>query len=347
MQGVSIKKINYYLALSVLSLSLTACNDLPVQENNEILSDPQFSQFLSTQQIKVVAPSSGVAKEDVIKLRNYIGDKVSGISHNLAGSSIPFHADTDEQRFLALKAAIYDPKVKVIWALRGGYGSARLIQHLIPLIPPSQKKIFIGYSDATALHLFFSQQWGWTTIHGAGFKELLLAEKDPNNFKHIMDIVSGQVKTIRLNELKPLNTAAKQTKILSSRLTGGNLTLLQTSIGTPWQMQGDNKIIFIEDLGIKGGQLDRTLYHLKEAGLFKNAQAIIFGEFEYDAPDSYNPFALNKFAQETRIPIFKTNQFGHYKNNFPLIYNAQSEITLTLSEKRQHRQTFSLNISVG
>lgn len=334
------------MACLAVPLLLAACVQTP--KTNPILSDEKFMQFLATKHIRVIAPSSAVSSAENTQLNAIIPAEVVRNSAEWTGSPIPFHATTDEKRWAALKEALYDPNIKIIWTLRGGYGSARLIQYLLTLKPPAQKKVVIGYSDTTALHLFLSQRWGWKTIHGAGFKELLNAEKDPNNFKIIMDILSGQAAVVEVNDLVPLNFAAKRTQKISGALTGGNLTLMQTSIATPWQLQARDKIVFIEDVGVRGGQIDRTLYHLKEAGLFNGVKAIVFGEFEFDTLGSLdNLFSLKKFAAETNIPVFKTNQFGHDKSNVPLVYNAQAEIKISEDTAPKQLQRFSLQMNLS
>src|SRR5207248_2342713 len=159
-----------------------------------------------------------------------------------------------------------------IWTLRGGYGSARLFNLLNTMKKPAKSKIFVGYSDATFLHLFLSR-WDWKTIHAAGAGELLDANKKAKNFLHLFDILSGKIKNINYNGFKALNNAAKSIDEIKSSITGGNLTILVHSLGTPWQLKGANKIVFVEDVGIRGYALDRAFNHLVQANAFKDVVA--------------------------------------------------------------------------
>jgi len=236
----------------------------------------------------------------------------------------PFHTHTDLKRFQHLKEALLDKSSDIIWALRGGYGSAKLIDRLVKMKKPKKEKIFIGFSDITALHLFFSQHWGWKTIHAHGLTGLLQPELEPQNFKAIANIIAQKTDVAIIKNLKPLNARAQKTKKATGLLTGGNATLIQTGIGTCWQIHTEKKILFLEDVNEKAYKVDRLLNHLKQAQLFQKVKAIVFGKFSDTLTDTDVP--LKRFASEINVPVFKTDQFGHGNLNCPLIYNARSEV---------------------
>lgn len=300
------------------------------QKYNAVLQNSKFIQALEKYKILLIAPGSGTAPEKIFFLKE-IHDLNIIVPENVLTEAIAFHANSDEGRFEALKSALNtNNPTTLLWSLRGGYGSARLIEHLKKMPKPKTQKIVIGYSDMTALHLFLSQKWGWKTIHGAMLIDLLNDKKDPLNFQKIADLLTNSDTLtqknvqIEINNLQPLNESAR--KLLSTQgvLTGGNLTMVQTSIGTNWEIITKNKILFFEDEGEKGYRIDRALHQLKQAGLLDGVKAIVFGEFT--ATDEFAPLALQRFAQETQIPIFKTDEFGHGVKNYPLIYNAKSKI---------------------
>lgn len=301
-------------------------------EFNPIVYDPEFQALMESRPIWFVAPASGADIKKVEKLKS---THWVNIPENWLNEDLKYHSNTDEARFQFLKNAfLKSPPNAVVWTLRGGYGSARLIRKLEQIQKPEHERIFIGYSDITALHLFLSQKWQWKPIHGAALSELV-GEKDPDNFKRIADILSRKVSTIELDDLKPLNKLAAKSKKISGLLTGGNMTLVQTSIGTPWQIDAQNKILFLEDHKEQGYKIDRALYHLKEAGILNGVKAIVFGNFETGVKDEEKEeidFALDRFAHEIQIPVFKSAQFGHGKVNRPLIYHANSEIKRNAEE---------------
>ncbi|MBP9763859.1 MAG: LD-carboxypeptidase [Gammaproteobacteria bacterium] len=304
---------------------------------NPIVTNPDFQKAFQSHTIRLIAPASACNPEIIEQLKTTTHLKID-VPDNLTEKSIIFHANSDENRFLQLKNALEDKSSNtIIWTLRGGYGSARLIDYLSQCPKPTTEKFFIGSSDITALHLFLSQQWGWQTIHGAGLASLLNPNQDPQNFEQIATIVSQSKKTLTLGPLIPLNTAASKIKKISGRITGGNLATLQTSIGTPWQIQTAGKILFLEEVGEKGYRIDRAFNHLKQAGLLKKVRAIILGQFitpatldssESSAITETIRIAIERFAKDTQIPVFKNDQFGHGHINYPIVYNVNSEIVV-------------------
>jgi|JFJP01.1.fsa_nt_gi muramoyltetrapeptide carboxypeptidase len=280
------------------------------------------TKMLNNTKIHVVAPASGVADEDLSRVKN------SGLNLDLRSecfnSNNPFHSADDETRFQCLKNAIYDEKVEVIWCLRGGYGSAKLIEKLAELPKPNKQKIFIGYSDITALHIFFNQEWGWKTIHGPSLIELVLDKKDISSMLKLARIITHKVKETTVENIIPLNKIAKNTSKIDASLTGGNLTMVTTSLGTKWFIKAEGKILFLEDVGAKPYQIDRLLNHLKQAKVFEGVKAIIFGSFDQD--DKSTMEVLKIFAEEIKIPVFKTDRLGHQKFNDPIICNSPSFI---------------------
>ncbi len=297
---------------------------------NKVVLDPNFQQAFRSKVVSVVAPASSVSQEVLMKIKSMPGLRCN-VPDNLLEKKISYHANDDDERFLQLKMALYDESVDVIiWTLRGGYGSARLIERLLPLKRPLREKTFIGFSDNTALHLFLSQHWGWHTIHGSGFSQLLDLKQDPENYIRLAELIDNQVDHQLISELHPLNDVASESRHIEGDMQGGNLTLVECSIGTPWQMKSEGKILFLEEVNEKGYRIDRSLYHLREAGLIKGASAVVFGDcIGPDGGDIH--FALRRFAEDIKIPVFQTNQFGHGDKNYPIVYQSRAEI-LTIGQ---------------
>lgn len=319
---------NHYKPMFKILLSLILCF-----MNTNILADFQknnaeFISLLQNKTITIVAPASSVDDLSMTALKNIqshtLDLKIKFPVGCFEGSRLPFHASSDENRFKCLKNALFDKTDHVVWAIRGGYGSAKLIDKLMTLKKPDKEKFFIGFSDITALHLFLTQHWGWKTIHGSVFTELLQDNKQRTNFTKIAAIISGTVKQAIISDLLPLNEQANKITEIRGALTGGNLTIIQTSIGTKWQIQTIDKILFLEDHNIKPYQLDRTLYHLRQAGLLSNVRAILLGAYGSDDEDIMR--VLKDFASVLNIPVFKTNRIGHGAINDPIIYNTESKI---------------------
>ncbi|MFY9589651.1 LD-carboxypeptidase [Rickettsia endosymbiont of Halotydeus destructor] len=303
---------------------LSAFSNANFQKDN-----PELIKLLKHTSITAVAPASGTDIDILANLEN-ISLKLNIPHKCFDNTKVLFHSNSDELRFRCLKDALFDNSNHVVWVLRGGYGSAKLIPYLQKLAKPPKEKFFIGYSDITALHIFLAQEWGWKPIHSSVLIEILKPEKECSNFIKIAEIISGKGKQITIDKLIAMNSEAKLDKVINGKLTGGNLTMVQTSIGTEWQIKTVDKILFLEDINIKPYQIDRTLLHLKQAGLLKNVKAIIFGSF---SPEDENIITvLSNFAATLNIPVFKTNRFGHGKINDPIIYNTDSKIIASENE---------------
>ena len=280
--------------------------------------------------IYLVAPASGIALDRLQALKSALRDAQVIIPDQLITSESLFHASSDENRFQQFMAACTDETTDgIVWALRGGYGSARLLARLQQAVKPPRKKIFIGCSDNTALHLFLSQHWQWAGIHGAGLAQCIEEEsRDAANFSRLLEIINRDVKQQTFDALLPMNHLARTSLVITGPLQGGNLTLIENSIGTGWQAQTAGTILMLEDTGEKGYRVDRSLLHLKQAGLLHGVRAVVLGEFL--TPDSTGiAYALQRFADEIDIPVYKTSLFGHGKINYPFVYGARAELALT------------------
>ncbi|MCL2001062.1 MAG: LD-carboxypeptidase [Planctomycetes bacterium] len=317
------------LAAAALMLRIWPREEKSVVEYNPVLQVAEFFQALALCKILLIAPSSGVSSERVEAVGAIPGLRLT-IPEHLFTTQVPYHSSGDENRFNGLREALQnDAPDTILWSLRGGYGAARLLPELRKIPPPAREKILIGYSDLTALHLFLAQEWGWKTIHGAMLTELLNPGKDPENFLRIADLIAKRLApdlpiVVEIDGLVPLNEPAKEAAPIEGLLTGGNLTLVQNSIGTDWEIQTRDKIVFFEDNGESGYKIDRYLNHLKQAGLLNSVKAVVFGDFT--ASDEFMEFALRRFADENAVPMYKSDAFGHGVKNYPLVYNAPATI---------------------
>jgi len=239
-------------------------------------------------------------------------------------------ANADAARLLHLQEALLNQESKAVWCLKGGYGCARLIPELIKLMPPEKAKLFIGFSDITVLHLFLQQQWCWQTLHGPGITQLGLESIEQSHIQEAKDVIFGK-QTLLNFQLKPLNKAARQTINIQTTITGGTLSLIQTSIGTLWQCDSKNKILFLEDVNERGYKVDRMLLHLKQAGIFSDVTAIIFGDFiEGKEPTGISLIepVLQRFAEENDFPMLYSPEIGHGKFNRPLPFGVPANLQL-------------------
>lgn len=276
--------------------------------------------------IAVVAPSSGVHGNDVSKVHE-MAEKL-GVRFDaeaMMDGLVPYLANTDSVRLRLLREALSDPGTEVVWAMRGGYGSGRLLAALADA-PPPEPKIFVGYSDATFVHMLL-HKWNWQTVHGAMFWEMAAVDrtKSAENYLRLADLLSGKEKELRYGGLKPFNRAAEKAREpIRGVLVGGNLACFAAALGSPWFPDTEGKILFLEDVKEPGYKIDRMLTQLRDAGVFAGARAVLLGEFSRG--DEAVGHALWRFAGECGKPVFRSDLFGHGMSNFPLVLNAPAVI---------------------
>lgn len=243
-----------------------------------------------------------------------------------------FFAAPLEVQFEQLKNALYSES-KAIWCLRGGYGSMRLVPLLKKLRPPKKPKLFVGFSDITSLHLYFNQAWGWPTIHGRTISQLSSELAGTDDRKILKKLIFGEQSDLTFKNLIPMNEAAREMKEIKGKIIGGNLRILQSSLGTDWELKPKGKMLFIEDVSERGYSIDRMLEQMHQAKIIhKGLKALIVGDFtdgqEKDGSD-LNQLALERFAARVDYPVLKGLKCGHGSEfNYAIPFYTNSVLTL-------------------
>ncbi len=269
--------------------------------------------------IEVIAPSSGVPYKVAQKISELIGQNIEVGDGN---SDAQVFADK-ETKFQKLDKSLRSQH-KILWAVRGGYGAEKIMPLIVKKDYSNEtKKIIIGYSDLTNLMIYFSQKYGWLAVHAPMLKDFATKTKSSKSYIGIINFLEGKSETLKISDLKPINKSACSQKVVKGKVTGGNVTCIVSSIGTPWQIETAGKIIFLEDTNVIGFRLDRLLTHMKNAGLFDKAVAIILGDF---GTNTGILKILKKFANELHIPVYKSGCFGHEKVNLPFVYGFNGAI---------------------
>jgi muramoyltetrapeptide carboxypeptidase len=217
------------------------------------------------------------------------------------------------RRKAELEAALLDPEATAVICSRGGYGTAALLDaiELPRSLPP---KLLVGYSDVTMLQAYVWSRFRWTSLHGpmvaAGFDHGAGGNGgyDLNSF---VDAAGGKRKSWTLAlDAEPL-ARGEATGVL----LGGCISLLETTIGTPWEFDTRGAILFLEDRGVKPYQLDRMLLHLQQAGKFHGVRGIVLGDFpDCEAPVEGSPTVRDvcrRILMPLRVPIVFGAPIGH------------------------------------
>lgn len=277
--------------------------------------------------VDLIAPASRCTEQRLLEIKELLTSWQlhCRMSDSIFGDDL-LCANSDAQRLQHLRYALQNPESKAVICVRGGYGSMRLIPALKALQPPTEAKLFIGMSDITALNLFLLQKWQWPVIH-AGLAPDKFSSESLNAVKSLLFAESSNIQF----KGRALNQAAQKKLQLEAIMSGGNLCLLQTSIGTDWQLDAAHKIIFIEEVGERGYRVDRMLEHLHQAGLFAKAAAIVFGDFlggEEPNGSSLIQSVLERFAKTCPFPVIQIQGVGHGYTNLPLIFGTTTILSL-------------------
>jgi muramoyltetrapeptide carboxypeptidase len=241
-----------------------------------------------------------------------------------------FLSNSDKFRFESFKSAMTNKKSNAVWCLRGGYGSIRLLPEIEKMAVPKEKKLLIGLSDITSLQAVICQKWKFPTLHGALIDRLALEKLDEANISEIKSVLTSADFVMRFENLKPLNKAARSGKVIKAKVVGGNLMVVTSTLGTPSQLKTRGKIIFLEELCERSYRIDRCLQQMRQAGLFEQAAAVVFGDFtNCDEPnkDNYVEQVMMDFFREMKIPALSGVENGHGEKQRPLFFNTETHLT--------------------
>ena len=238
-----------------------------------------------------------------------------------------FVAGAATVRAKAIQDAWADPSIAGLVAMRGGYGSAQLLPLLDPALLRSARKALIGYSDITAI-LSFYQLHGLAAIHGPMVDRRLSkgpTAYDELSFRRV--VMSGEP----AGEFRPPALEVLRPGRATGTLTGGTITQLAASLGTPWALDArQGCALFLEDIGERPYRIHRMLTQLAQAGIFNRACAIVFGEFPGCDEAGGEPLirdVLRDFSAAFPGPVLFGYPSGHTAGaTWTLPFGVQAEI---------------------
>lgn len=217
-----------------------------------------------------------------------------------------FLAGEDKNRLADLNNFFTDKEIKAIICSRGGYGTIRLLEKIDYDIIKNNPKIFVGYSDITALLNNFAEKSGLVCFHGPLAVSDFGAENvNPYTEKVFFDILEGKTE-IPYRYENPGNYECIVKGKAEGVLCGGNLSVLCGLLGTPYFPDVTGKILILEDIGEPLYKIDRMLVQLKLAGVFEKAAGILFGEFTSvpESDDDLTPAELvREHTKDLNIPV--------------------------------------------
>lgn len=236
-----------------------------------------------------------------------------------------FQRMEDERRASNFMGMWLDPKVKAVIGGTGGYGAVRMLPYLEPEIFRNNPKIFVGYSDITALHLWLMRQANLRVFHGPTVDDLIPIARDPTTSSLLTAITTPRPPTRLGREVARAIRPGRAT----GRLTGGNLSMVQQTVGTPYEIDTRGAILFLEETYDPMSVADERLVHLRAAGLLRDVKGIVFGQLSLDRSeeDEFENFLLDLLA-DLDVPILMDFPAGHEVPNLTLPLGTEVELVV-------------------
>ena len=263
--------------------------------------------------VGIFAPASPGNEERVRRGISELQSLGYRVEQRPSGIQQGYFSASAESRFSDLQSFLADGKVAALFALRGGYGSNYLLEKISQERPPAAKCI-VGYSDLTSLQVFLWQKFHWVSLYGPMVAAGLDGGPDaPKGYdkKSLGAALSGSSSTWALD----LHGEALVPGAAEGRVLGGCMTLVETSLGTPWELDTTDSILLLEDRGMKPWQVDRALMHLLQARKLQTVRGIVLGEFpECEPPVPGSPTVkevCERLLGSLGVPIVYGAAVGH------------------------------------
>lgn len=289
------------------------------------MNNPPFLK--NGDKIAIICPASKVSADltpaykmlESWGLEPVIYPSVKAHSHQFAGS--------DELRIRDFQDALDNPEIKAIIAARGGYGCVRILDQVNYDKFSKNPKWIIGFSDLTAIHSHIQSNFQIPTIHGQMVKSMLNASQE--SLQTLKNALFGQnVDISYTHESYPHRPGST-----SGILIGGNLAILHSMLSSCSDINFEDKILFIEDVGESHYNIDRMLWSLKRAGKFKGLKGLIIGGFT-DFRDTeavfgqrFEDIIMDKVC-EFDYPVAFGFPAGHIRDNRALILGKTIQLNI-------------------
>lgn len=344
--------LNIGIGLSLTSLipNKLCSGSIPDKSDDTILKPMRLRRG---DKIGLAAPAWLISKNDL----QLCVERVKGLGFEPVYSSRilgkeGYFSNTDQERANDFNDLIKNPEIKAIIFTNGGYGCARILDLIDYEMIRKNPKVIIGFSDDTALINAIYKKTGLITFHGPiamtihrdynkkQFNNIVIHPTDNYTINSTEDDIqkSAKDKTFERYTITPGKAYGK--------LTGGNLTLICSMIGTPYEIDMQDKIVMIEDIGEEPYRIDRMLTQLIASGALAKAAGIAFGICKdcdkSDKTKAPNSFTLREVIEDRikplNIPAVYGLSFGHNRNNFtfPIGLNVELDtdnMTIKLLEK--------------
>lgn len=275
--------------------------------------------------IRIVSPSGAIQPgfiDGATKLLSSWGLKVT--EGKYARTEYGRFSGTKDERVADLQQALDDPNVKAILCSRGGYGLAQIIDKIDFTSFAKSPKWLIGFSDITILHNAITAL-GIASMHGIMTKYLTELPEESDQITSFKNLLFGAPSNF---SIKP--EAENRLGRAEGKLIGGNLSVMMGMRSTPFDLDFNNNILFIEDVGEKPYQIDRMIQSLRLSGVLKQISGLVVGQFsDYDE----DPLMMQSVAEiilaavsEYDYPVCFNFPAGHVDYNLSFVLGEQAEL---------------------
>jgi muramoyltetrapeptide carboxypeptidase len=282
--------------------------------------------------IAVVAPSSPGNPERLeagIAALQRLGFRIRTGAH--LGERYGHHAGSDRDRAGDVNAAFLDPEIDAIFCARGGSGSIRILPFLQYEQIACQPKLFVGYSDVTSVQLALLKKAELPTIFGPMVTPNFARPLAPECLDALWRLAcrpaaAGTLRDAR--EVRPFRALHGGTA--QGPLAGGTLALVVATLGTPFEVELDGRLLFFEDVNESPARIERYLTQLLQAGLLERAAGFVIGTAPYDELDCQRFLTLEQIYRDLLLPLGRPLVYdlpiGHEPDPIPLPLGLTAEL---------------------
>lgn len=270
------------------------------------------------QHIGLIAPSSPVQPDRISKCIEAIKslDLFPILGKSVLQTLHGYLAGPDDIRAGDINSMFCNPNVDAIFCIRGGYGANRLMKYLDFNQIKNNPKIFMGYSDITAFHLAFHSLCNLVTFHGPMVSSNMIDDLDEYTALSMLQAMQLPKKCCFQNPIDiPFETIIPG--LCQGRILGGCLSIVCSSIGTFYQPDFHNAILFLEEINETIPKIDRMMYQLLNAGIFTQISGVILGNFVNCLNLNHLSYTIQDyfydFFEGYNKPVLTNFQSGHDK----------------------------------
>lgn len=270
--------------------------------------------------IGIISPAGPIKEKELEKGIDIL--KEQGFFIKIGSNTFASHdylAGSDRDRVSDLHSMFMDNEIKAIICSRGGYGSLRILNRIDYKIIEKNSKIFVGYSDITALLLAINKKTGLITFHGPVIRDF--SRISSADIEWLINLLKGKVREVFVEESQIIISGKSK-----GILMGGNLSVICHLIGTPFMPSLRDAILFLEDKDEPYYRIDRMFTHLKLSGHLDQISALILGSFEgCGRMDIINQIVFD-IVSDIGFPVISGFPIGHGRRNAAIPIGIKVEL---------------------